>query len=158
MNKKNNGKILFTETGLSELKNELNELKKIKRPALVERISKARDNGDLSENADYANAKEELDLIENRISEIEDVVSKAKVVKGDNGNSKTVKLGSKVLVKVGKVEREFMIVGEFESEPSKGKISQDSPIGEALLGRSKGEKVKVEVPAGTVVYEIKKVN
>jgi len=158
MAKRNNGKVMFTETGLAELKKELEELKKIKRPALIDRIAKARDNGDLSENADYTNAKEELDLIENRISEIEEVISKAVVAKSDDGKSKTVKLGSKVLVVNKGKEMEFSIVGEFEASPSEGKISKDSPIGKALMGKTKGDKIDVTVPAGLVSYEIKKVN
>lgn len=158
MAKKNNGKVLFTENGLNDLRKELEELKKIKRPALIDRIAKARDNGDLSENADYANAKEELDLIENRISELEDVIVKAHVVKADDGKSTIVKLGSKVLVEVKKKEMELTIVGEFEADPNQGKISQESPIGKALMGKKNGDEVEVKVPAGLVVYKIKKVN
>lgn len=158
MAKKPNGQVLFTKEGLEDLRKELSELKQTKRPSLIDRIAKARENGDLSENVEYTNAKEELDLIENRISELEDVIVKAKVVSADDGSSKTIKLGSRVLVDVKGKDQVFIIVGEFEANPRERKISQESPIGQALLGKTEGEKIEVTVPAGTVLYQIKKVN
>lgn len=148
-----NGKIEITKNGLEELKKELDELMNIKRPKVVERLSNARLQGDLSENSDYHNAKDELEFLDGRITELEEVTKNAVVV-SENGNGDGVSMGTKVTLKIGDSEQTFHIVGEWEADPAEKKISHTSPLGEALLGKRKGEKVEVEAPAGKVVYEI----
>jgi len=151
-----NPKIQLTIEGLEELKSELKELKEVKLPKVIARVSSAREQGDLSENADYHSAKEEQNFVETRISEIQDVISRSVVVKESKGTSK-VSIGSRVeLTLKGKPGKTFTyeVVGEFESDPEEGKISSVSPIGKALLGKKKGESVTVVIPAGEAIYHI----
>lgn len=146
-------KIQLTQNGLDALKNELNELLTVKRPFLVDRLSNARAQGDLSENSDYQNAKEELGFLEGRIDELTDVIKNAKVVK-DSGNSNMVGMGTKVTVRVNGVKNTFEIVGEWEADMLKKKISHASPLGSALVGKKVGEKIEVEAPVGKILYEV----
>lgn len=146
-------KVQLTQNGLDALKNELNELLTVKRPFLVDRLSNARAQGDLSENSDYQNAKEELGFLEGRIDELTDVIKNAKVVK-DSGNSNMVGMGTKVTVRVNGIKNTFEIVGEWEADMLKKKISHASPLGSALVGKKVGEKIEVEAPVGKLVYEI----
>ena len=151
--------VFLTKQGIKELKKELNELTGKKRPALVKRVARARDFGDLSENAEYSNAREELSFVEGRISELEEVLSKAKLIKEEkntagSGKQKTVILGSKVTVNINGQEHVFNIVGEWEADPNKKKISNSSPLGKALIGKKIGDKVEVEAPAGKILYLI----
>ena len=126
--------IQLTSKGLEALKKELEELLKVKRPALVDRLSNARAQGDLSENSDYQNAKEELEFLEGRIEELESVIKNSKVVKDtDNGNN--VGVGTKVTVRVNGVKNTFEIVGEWEADLEHKKISHASPLGSALVGK-----------------------
>ena len=148
-----NGKIEITKSGLEALKKELDELVNIKRPKVVDRLSNARLQGDLAENSDYHNAKDELEFLDGRISELEGVTRQAVVVTG-NGSGDGVSLGTKVTLKMGGSEQIFHIVGEWEADPAEKKISHTSPLGQALLGKNKGDSVEVEAPAGKVVYEI----
>lgn len=145
-------KIQLTKTGQQELKNELSELRDVKRPKLVDRLSNARSQGDLSENSDYQSAKEELEFLDGRIDELENVLKNAVVIESKAGSG--VGVGTKVTVKVGGKEVVFNIVGEWEADPMNKKISHDSPLGLALLGKNKGDSVEVEAPAGKVLYEI----
>jgi transcription elongation factor GreA len=148
-----NGKqVQLTKQGLDSLQSELGELKESKRPALVERLANARAEGDLKENSDYHNAKDELEFLDGRIEELEDVLKNAVVVESVNGSSVTI--GNSVKVKVNGSEHTYHIVGEWEANPTEKKISHTSPLGQALIGKEKGEKVEVEAPVGTVVYEI----
>lgn len=148
-----NNQIQLTSEGLESLKKELELLTGTKRPKLVDRLANARLQGDLAENSDYQNARDELEFLDGRISEIEEVVKNASVVSGGkNGNG--VSVGTKVTVKVNGSTNVFHIVGEWEADPADKKISHTSPLGQALLGKSIGEKVEVEAPAGKVVYEI----
>jgi transcription elongation factor GreA len=149
--------IQMTKDGLEALKVELEELINTKRPRLVERLANARSQGDLNENSDYANAKEELEFLDGRISEIEYVLENATVING-NGGKDGVGVGAKVTVKVNGSEHVFDIVGEWEADPVNKKISPESPLGQALCGKKVGEKVEVEAPAGKVAYEILKIN
>ncbi len=144
--------IKLTQAGLDELKAELNQLLNIKRPKLVDRLSNARQQGDLSENSDYQSAKEELEFLDGRIDELSDVVKTAVVV--DDSNNSGVGIGTKIKVKVKGHEVVYHIVGEWEADPMNKKISESSPLGMALIGKSVGEKVEVEAPAGKVNYEI----
>lgn len=138
----------LTKSGLEALKKELDELLNVKRPKLVDRLANARAQGDLSENADYQSAKEELEMLDGRIDELNEVIKNAVV---------TDSTGRKVTVKVNGKEVTFEIVGEYEADPMNRKVSDKSPLGMALLGKKKGEKVEVEAPAGKVTYEIVKV-
>lgn len=152
-----NDKIQFTQSGLNEIKAELDELKNTKLTAAIERVARARDFGDLAENAEYHAAKEELSFIEGRIEELEDIVLRAEVVNGKNKND-AVDIGCKVTVSVKGKEHTYEIVGEWEADPLKKKISHTSPLGQALVGKKKGEAVEFEAPAGKVIYQIKKIH
>ena len=151
MNDRNTVKM--TKEGLQTLKTELDELVGVKRPRLVERLSNARQQGDLTENSDYANAKEELEFLDGRILELENVLKNALVVSG-NGKGGGVSLGTKVTVKVNGDKHVYEIVGEWEADPSNKKISHESPLGQALVGKKVGEKVDVEAPAGKLTYQV----
>jgi transcription elongation factor GreA len=150
-------KIQFTKTGLSDIQAELAELKDGKLATAIERVARARDFGDLSENAEYHAAKEELSFIEGRIEELETIVNKAFVVSKSKNNG-AVDIGCHVTVEVGGKEHSYDIVGEWEADPLKKKISHTSPLGLALLGKKKGDAVEFEAPAGKVIYKIKKIN
>ncbi len=148
-----NKQVQITKEGLESLKKDLAELVNIKRPKLVERLSYARSQGDLTENSDYSSAKEELEFMDGQIQELEDVIKNAKVI---NGNHKTddVSVGTKVTVKYDHNEAIFEIVGDWEADPINKKISHESPLGLALFGKKVGDKVEVEAPAGKLTYEI----
>jgi transcription elongation factor GreA len=146
-------KIQITKQGFKDLKKELDELVTTKRPKLVERLTNARSQGDLSENSDYQNAKEELDFLDGRISELKDVINKAEVVGGKINNGE-IAVGAEVTLKIQGEKHVYYIVGEWEADPTSKKISHNSPLGQALVGKKKGEKAEVEAPAGKVVYEI----
>ncbi len=152
-----NDKIQFTNGGLAEIKSELSELKDKKLTAAIERVARARDFGDLSENAEYHAAKEELAFIEGRIEELEDIVLRAQVV-GNKKSNGAVDIGCKVTVTVKGKDHTYEIVGEWEADPLKKKISHTSPLGQALVGKKKGEKVEFQAPAGKVIYKIKKIH
>lgn len=143
----------FTKEGFEALKNELKVLVEEKRPKLVERLTNARAQGDLSENSDYQNAREELDFLDGRISELEEIIKNAKIIKTSKDTA-TVGVGNSVKVKVNGQETVFHIVGEWEANPAEKKISLSSPLGQALVGKTKGDKVSVEAPSGTMIYEI----
>lgn len=149
--------VQVTKEGLESLKKELDELVKEKRPKVVERLSNARSQGDLAENSDYHNARDELEFLDGRISELEAVLKNAVVV-GSAKNGDGVALGTKVTLKTNGKKHTFHIVGEWEADPKEKKISHTSPLGQALLGKEKGDKVEVEAPAGKVVYEILSIN
>lgn len=149
-------KIQFTESGLADVKSELEDLKNTKLPAAIDRVARARDFGDLSENAEYHAAKEELSFLEGRVEELEDIVARAYVTKPKNTDA--VDIGCRVTVEVGKSEHTYEIVGEWEADPMKQKISHTSPLGTALVGKKKGEIVEFQAPAGKVIYKIKKIH
>lgn len=146
-------KIQLTKSGLETIKKELDELVNIKRPKIVERLSNARTQGDLTENSDYHNAKEELEFLDGRISEIEEVVKNCQIV-SVSPKSGSIAVGAKVTVKTNGSTHLFHIVGEWEADPIQKKISHTSPLGQALIGRRVGDKVEVEAPAGKITYEI----
>ncbi|MBI2032769.1 MAG: transcription elongation factor GreA [Candidatus Levybacteria bacterium] len=149
-------KIYLTREGLSELQKEYDELVKVKRPDILNRVSSARNLGDLSENAEYTMAREELSFIDGRIDELEELLKQAVLI--SNSKSNTVKLGSTVAVKVDKGKEVFTVVGEWEADPKEKKISHESPLGKALIGKKVGEEVEVEAPAGKIVYTIEAIN
>jgi transcription elongation factor GreA len=144
----------ITTIGKAELEAELEELKG-RRGAIADKIAEARDFGDLSENAEYDSAREEQGLVESRIAEIEDILLNAEIIKG--GSKTKVTLGSKVELKTGKKVVVYSIVGPVEADPLEGKISNESPIGEALMGKKVGDSVTITTPKGKTVYEIVKI-
>lgn len=152
-------KIYLTKEGLEELKKEYSELSGVRRPDVLERVSQARSMGDLSENAEYAAARDELSFIDGRIGELEELISQAVLIQEDHAKGNhVVKLGSIVAVNIKGKKEEFMLVGEWEADPNEKKISHESPLGKALIGKKVGEKVEVEAPAGTILYTITSVS
>lgn len=149
----NQNNIQLTKEGYDNLKRELDELVSKKRPAVVERLANARSMGDLSENSDYISAKEELEFVDGRIEELEEILSKAQIIKLNPGGS-VVGIGSKVHVAINGTEHTFHIVGEWEADPKEKKISHESPLGRALIGKKVGDKVEVDAPLGRLLYTI----
>lgn len=151
-------KYLLTQEGLLKLNEELKHLINDKRKEVIERIREAAAHGDLSENADYAQAREEQSFIEGRIMEIEDMIKNAEIITHSTQHN-TVTIGSSVKVKVdGTEERTYSIVGSNEANPSEGKISNESTVGKSLLNKKIGDKIVVETPAGEKEYEITGIN
>lgn len=144
---------VLTPEGLEKIKKELDYLKNVKRQEISEKIEKAKELGDLSENAEYQEAKEEQGMMEARISELE-LLLKTAVVSDGNGKKDEVSIGSEIVVESKGIEQNFKIVGFNEADPSKGLISNESPLGSAFIGKKKGDKVEVEVPAGIIEYKI----
>lgn len=153
-------KIFVTKEGLEELTKEYEDLIKVKRPAVLERVSAARAMGDLSENSEYTAAREEMSLIDGRIEELAEILKNANLIEEHSGNGKgnNVQLGSTVTLHVNGKKEVFSLVGEWEADPKNKKISHESPLGKALMGKGVGEKVKVEAPAGVVEYIVVSVN
>lgn len=145
--------IQVTAEGLEALKIELADLTEVKRPSTVARLERARGEGDLAENSDYTNAKEELDFLDGRIDELTEVVQNAVVVT-DSTRKGVVGVGTQVTVEVNGSSHIFKIVGEWEADPAEKKISHESPLGQALMDRKVGEVVEVEAPAGKITYKI----
>jgi transcription elongation factor GreA len=150
-------KYLLTQEGLLKLNEELKHLINDKRKEVIERIREAAAHGDLSENADYAQAREEQSFIEGRIMEIEDMIKNAEIITASTQHN-TVTIGSTIKVKVDGEERTYSIVGSNEANPLEGKISNESNVGKALLGKKHGDKVLVNTPAGDREYEIVAIN
>ena len=142
----------LTKEGIDELQIELDELKGQRGP-IAERIKTAREFGDLSENAEYSSARQEQERAEARISEIENILLNVEVIKKPKGDNK-VQLGSKVTLKAGSKTKEFQIVGTVEADPLNGKVSDESPIGRALLGKKEGEDVEIKTPVEASTYKI----
>ena len=141
----------ITEDGRATLEQELDELKG-RRGDIAEKIAAARDFGDLSENAEYDAAREEQGLVETRIAEIEDILQNASIIQATTGS--TVGLGSRVELKTGDKTVVYSLVGPVEADPLSGKISNESPIGLQLMGRSVGDQVTISTPKGDTTYEI----
>ncbi len=149
-------KIFVTKQGLEELKEELHDLEKVKRPQVLERVSQARAMGDLSENSEYTAAREELSLIDGRIEELADMLKRVEIIDEEQAAQRTsaVQLGSTVTVKINGKKEVFEVVGEWEADPQEKKISHESPLGMALMGKALNEKIEVEAPAGKIIYHI----
>jgi transcription elongation factor GreA len=148
--------IELTQEGFDELTQELNELKEVKLPAVIERVAKAREYGDLAENSEYHSARDDQQLIETRIEQIEGIIRQAIIVKHTK-SLKKVGIGSVVTItKKGdkKNHKTIEISGDFEADPSNNKISSGSPMGKALIGKKKGDAAVVKAPAGEVTYTI----
>jgi len=149
-------KIPFTQHGLDKLKAELTNLKSVERQAVIRAIAEAREHGDLSENAEYHAARERQSFIEGRITELEDVTSRAEVVDMTRLTGKTVTFGTKVVIADEETDAEstYVIVGPYEADISKQMISTSSPIARALIGKVEGDSVEVQTPRGPHPYEI----
>jgi transcription elongation factor GreA len=150
-----NQPVYLTAEGLDDLRRELDRLVNVKRPALAERLHKAIQQGDLSENADYIAAKEEQGFLEGRIQQIEAMLRNATIIEVE-GSGEEVTLGRRVTVVEEDEDEEetFRIVGPAEANPLKGRVSYESPLGQALLGRMVGDVVTVDAPAGKIVFRI----
>lgn len=146
-------KIQITQKGFDDLKVELENLIKNKKPKAIDRLGKARSMGDLSENSEYTAAKEELAFVEGRVQEIQQVIDNAEVTNNNNAGD-FVQIGSSVTVELNGKNEVFQIVGEFEADPMNKKLSQNSPIGQALINKKVGDQVEVNIPAGKVQYKI----
>ena len=146
----------YTEEGLKNLKDELNQLKDVERPKASNAIAEARDKGDLSENAEYDAAKEAQGMLEMRISKLEERLANARVIDESQLDNSKVLVLSKVKIrnKSNGMTMDYMIVADGEADLSKGKISVNSPIGKGLLGKSVGEIAKIIVPSGFIDLEI----
>ncbi len=149
-------KVILTEQGLKELQDEVNYLSTVKREEVAERIRAARDFGDITENSEYDDAKNEQALLEHRIGLLQEKLRRARVIKASEIDTDRVSVGSSVTMRdldSGQV-RIYTVVGSAEADPTKAKVSNESPIGQAIMGRRVGEEVVVPVPVGSLKYEI----
>ncbi len=149
-------RIMTTPEGLAKLQAELQQLKDVERPAILQRIKDAKELGDLSENADYSDAKDQQAFIEGRILELETTLKNVELAGPSSGAA--VAIGGTVVVVGPSGERTLHIVGGTEANPSAGNISHESPLGKALFGRHVGDKVAVTTPNGEVTYTVKAVS
>ena len=147
---------IITTEGLKQLEKELENLKTVKRREIAERIKQAIEFGDISENSEYEDAKNEQAFIEGRISVLNQMISNAKVIEEENVDKNVVSLGSTVLIKDLEFNEEFKytIVGSVEADPDANKISNESPVGSAILGKKRGDIVEIDAPAGKIRYKI----
>ncbi len=143
---------VLTASGLQKLQTELEELKS-RRGGIAERLQRAKELGDLSENAEYQEAKDEQAFVEGRIMELEELLHSAKIVDSQTRGS-TITFGSTVKVQIDSIEKIFVLVGSNEADPTIGKISSDSPLGQALLGKKVGDTLVLRVPRGPLTYTI----
>ncbi len=146
----------YTSEGLKKLKDELNQLRDVERPKASQAIAEARDKGDLSENAEYDAAKEAQGLLELRISKMEEILASARVIDESQLDTSKVLVHSHVRIKnlANKMEVTYKLIAQSEADLKKGKISVDSPIGKGLLGKKEGEIAEVEVPNGSMKFEV----
>ena len=152
--------VLLTREGYEKISAEYDELVSVKRAEVAERIKEAREYGDISENAEYDAAKNEQAELEERITKLEDKMRKAKIIEEGKSPRGKVNIGSKVTVKDTKTRKtqDFIIVGATEADPFEGKISNESKVGEGLIGAMVGDKVDIEAPKGRIRYEVISIN
>lgn len=152
----NNKQVILTYEGIKKLEEELEHLKTVKRKEVTQKIKTALSFGDLSENSEYDEAKNEQAFVEGRIATLENMLKNAKIIDDDDIKTDFVSIGSTVKVKDLEFgdELEFTIVGSAEADPMKMKISNEAPIGRGLLGKKVGEKSEIQVPDGTITYEV----
>lgn len=143
-------KVPVTREGLERLRAELQELKEIRRPAIVAALTEARSHGDLRENAGYDAAKHDQAMTEKRIADLEALLRQAVVMDEQDGNTEVVRIGSTVVVDVEGDEERYTIVGAIEAKPTQGLISNESPVGRALLGLRPGDEASAATPHGTM--------
>lgn len=153
-------KVPMTAEGHSAMMDEVKHLKTVERPRIIKAIEEARSHGDLSENAEYHAAKEQQGWTEARVAELEDKLSRAEIIDISKLSGDTVMFGAKVTLIDEETDEKtaYQIVGEFEADVKKGKISVSSPIARAIIGKKKGDSVEVNTPGGGKSYEIAKVN
>ncbi len=154
-----NQEVYLTSKGLRKLEDELKHLRKVKRIEVAQRLHDAMEGGELIENAEYEAAKNEQAFVEGRILELEDLLARAKVIRRRKSGN-VVRIGSKVVVKENgrrSKQEAYRIVGAAEANPKEGLISNESPLGRALLERSVGDEVEVEAPSGTLKFKIVKI-
>ena len=144
--------VYLTAEGLTKLETELQHLITNERPRVAARIHDAKQDGDISENAEYEDAKQEQSFLEGRIATLEGQLKNAQVIAGNNGDK--VGIGSKVVIKGDEGEETFTIVGSAEASPREGRISNESPVGQALMNKKKGDKVNVQTPGGASAYTV----
>jgi len=149
----NNKPSYLSKDGLEKLRAELEDMITVKRPEVADRIHDAKEHGDLSENAEYEDAKNEQAFVEGRIQTLEAIIKNATII-DEHHSTDHVQIGSTVSVESGDGSESFTIVGSAEAKPAEGRISNESPVGRALLGKKKGDKVVVHVPAGDFTYKI----
>jgi transcription elongation factor GreA len=148
----------LTKEGYQKLADELETLRVTKRKEVAERLHEAMEGGELIENAEYEAAKNEQAFVEGRIQELEMILASARIIEEQNNDPSTVQVGDTVVVKEdGNNPEEYTIVGAAEANPRKGKISNESPLGRALLNRAAGDDVTVEAPGGTFKVQIVKI-
>ncbi|MBN1903670.1 MAG: transcription elongation factor GreA [Deltaproteobacteria bacterium] len=149
-------RIPFTKEGLDKIKGELAHIKKVERPDNIRAIEEARKHGDLSENAEYHAAKEKQSFLEGKIIELESAIGQAEVIDFENGPKDRVVFGRTVLLYNMETEEEvqYQILGPYESDPDRGRISVKSPIGMALIGSEVGDEVRVKTPGGLQEFEV----
>lgn len=145
-------KVYLTQEGLQKLKEEFDQLVTVRRKEVAEKLQKARELGDVSENAAFDAARDEQTFIEGRIAELDGVLKRVEVV--EESKAGKVAVGSTVKVHLDGEEQEFQIVSAVEADPTSGKISHESPLGQSLIGKKVGEKIEVEAPAGKLIYHI----
>lgn len=149
----NKKEFYLTKDGIARLKSELEDLVKKQRPQVALQLKEAKEMGDLSENASWDTAKDHQAFIEGRISEVELILRNAVVIQAPKTSSR-VNIGSTVHLEIENGKQVYTIVGSTEANPSEGKISNESPIGQALMGKTKGEQIEMNVPSGTMTYRI----
>ena len=143
-----------TKEGKQKLVDELEHLKKVRRPQISNRIKEAKDLGDLSENAEYADARDEQSFSEDRILELEDMLKNVEVIENKTSDPSVVEIGDTIVTEKDGVKKEFTIVGSNEADPLGGKISNESPLGKCFLGKKKGEEAICSSLKGNAVYKI----
>lgn len=154
MTQDNQKKIELTKESLASLQEELEDLETNQLPEVIKRIAKAREQGDLSENSEYKDAKDQQELLQVRIEEIKTIVASAKIIKEKSGSS-TISVGSKVTLKSAEGKQAYEVVGEFDKAAAlENTVSAVSPLGKVLIGKKTGDKIVVEVPAGKREFTI----
>lgn len=155
----NNNELLLTKDGLEKLETELNHLRTVKRKEVAARIKEAISYGDITDNSEYEDAKNEQAFIEGRIITLEKMLRRARLLEKDETSDSLISLGSTVILKDVKLKKnyEYTIVSTAEADPTDKKISNESPVGKAILGLTVGDQVEVKVPAGTFKYRIEEI-
>ncbi|HNX66826.1 MAG TPA: transcription elongation factor GreA [Bacteroidales bacterium] len=148
--------VYVTDEGLQRMKDELDQLRNIERPSISRQIAEARDKGDLSENAEYAAAKEAQGMLELKISRLEDQIARSRVIDGSQIDTSSVKILNKVKIRntSNGATMEYQLVPESEANLKEGKIAASSPIAKGIMGKKVGDVVQIQVPSGVIPFEI----
>ncbi len=154
----NEEKIYLTLEALENFKKEFQVLVEERRPVAIERVAETRTLGEMEESTDHIQAKQDLAFIDGRIVELEGIIAKAVLIDESHANCQNINLGCRVTVKANGTTKVFQLVGEWEADPANQKISHESPLGQALIGKKMGEKVEIEAPAGKIIYTILRID